>query len=564
MKTMAPAKVCLLLCVVGASLFAQSSSRGVIAGTVIEAGSDDPVRKAVVTATWHGTPRSWATTRTDGSGRFVFEGLPAGKYDLLATKAGLGTAIYGADSVREIGDVVSLGDGETRANLKLRFLRSGAISGRVVDPDGDPVPNANVILLRTARNLGERILTNYQVVNTNDRGEYRMTAVDPGEFYLRCMPNMQRFMGAALPNTLVASQYFGGARDSKEAAPLNIRGGDNLTGMDFHLVAERPAAIAGRVTGVPQLDPPADPTIASVMQARNVRRTVRGGGNSIMVEVSPADNAQMGMGGQGGSVQPPDYRFQMPDFQPGRYRVQATVRAKDKTYYASEMIDAHEGTNEIALAMVPAVEIKGHLKVEGPGSHPPESFTITLFAPPSGGRVINYSSPVKKDGSFAIQDVPPGEWIMSINQSGVFEKSVLLGDKDFLYKHLEIPSGLDAPLNIVLSSNTATIRGEIDAGGADAKRAGILLAPVGKWHSLARFYYNSVSDDNGKFKFNAVAPGKYKIFAVEKVAVGSFQSPEAADLLDALGEELEVTEGAKIELHPKLIPAAKAKEILKP
>src|SRR5580658_1762080 len=101
---MACAKL-LLLWLVCVNLFAQPAGRGAISGTVVEASSGDPVRKAVVTVTWHGTPRSWATMRTDGSGRFNFEGLPAGNYDLRALKQGLGTAIYGADSIRELGDV---------------------------------------------------------------------------------------------------------------------------------------------------------------------------------------------------------------------------------------------------------------------------------------------------------------------------------------------------------------------------------------------------------------------------------------------------------------------------
>jgi hypothetical protein len=208
--------------------------------------------------------------------------------------------------------------------------------------------------------------------------------------------------------------------------------------------------------------------------------------------------------------------------------------------------------------------------VEGPGTHPVESFTVALASPGSGPRGGAHASPVKKDGSFAIEDVPPGEWLLNINGNvgGTFEKSILLGDKDFLFKRIEIPAGLDAPLNIVLSSNTATITGEIDAGGGgtagSAKRAGILLEPLGKSHALERLYYNALADDNGKFRLNGVAPGKYKIFALEKIATATYRNPESADLLDALGEELQVTEGAKVELHPKLIPYEKAKEILKP
>jgi protocatechuate 3,4-dioxygenase beta subunit len=573
METMARAKMCLLLCVVCANIFAQPAGQGVISGTVVEASNGEAVRKAVVTVTWHGTPRAWATTRTDGSGRFTFEGLPAGNYDLRAVKQGLGTAIYGADSIRELGDVITLAEGETRANLKLRFLRSATISGRVADTDGDPISGATVTLLHPGRNLGERVLTNSQSASTNDRGEYKITA-DPGEYYLRCVPNTQRQM-RQVHVEMAVPQYFGGGRDSKDATPVYLRGGDALSGIDFRLTMEGPATITGHLTGVPPMDPPTEQVAGGpdprVNNMRN-RRFNSEGGQTVMVEMSTADDNQNLFGSRGTGSQAPDYRFEMPENVPGRYRIQATVRAKDKTYYASQIIDAHEGANEIVLAMAPTVGVRGHLKVEGPGQHAVEGYTVMLAPRGMGPRAGTYSSPVKKDGSFVIEDVPPGEWLLNFNPSeaGLFEKSVLLGDKEFLYKLLEIPPGSDAPLSIVLSSNTGIVSGEIDAGdtGGGAKRAGILLEPIGKWHTLARFYYSALADDKGKFKVNGVAPGEYKIFALERIATGSFRTVESAELLEAAlkdqAEELEVTEGAKVEAHPKLIPEDKAKEILKP
>jgi hypothetical protein len=570
---MAYARLSLLLCIIGTGVFAQPIGRGVISGTVVEASSGDPVRKAVVTVTWQGTPRSWATTRSDGSGRFIFEGLPAGKYTLRATKAGLGTAAYGANSVRELGDTITLGDGETRADLKLRFVRSGSISGRVVEPDGDPVSGVNMMMLRAGRNLGERILVNYRNGVTNDRGEYKITGIDPGQYYLRCMPNgpvlgPHVMFGDNSPAVydMVVPQYYGGARESKDAAPLNLRGGEVLTGIDFHLVAEHPATISGRVTGVPPLDPPIEATSESYngpIMGRHMQRARAG--QAVMINLRPADDSQMFWGTGGTAAQPPDYRFEMLQNVPGRYHIQASVQAKDKTYYASQMIDVHAGPNDLVLAMLPAVEVKGQLKIEGPVVHPVEGFTVMLAAAAGPSRQ-NYSSPVKKDGTFAIQDVPPGEWIVNINPNpaGMFEKSVRFGDKDFLYKRIEIPAGSNAPLNIVVSSNTATVEGEVQAEGADSKRAGILIAPVGKLHTLLRFYYSVLADDSGKFKVSGVAPGKYKVFALEKIAPGAYRNPESSELLDALGEELEVAEGAKVQSHPKLIPGEKAKEILKP
>jgi protocatechuate 3,4-dioxygenase beta subunit len=521
----------------------------------MEASSGDPVRKAVVTVTWHGTPRAWATTRTDGSGKFSFEGLPAGKYDLRANKPGLGTATYGANSVRELGDVLTLADGETHSDVKLRFLRSGAISGRVIDPDGDPLIGVNVSILRSGRNLGERVLVNHQGTSTNDRGEYKFTGLDPGEYYLRCLPNLPRPM-----EEMMAPQYFGGARESKDAAPIYLRGGDMLAGIDFHITSERPATITGRVTGVPPLDPPAEPELQS--QGGRMFHVLR---NGVNVQLTAADDNQF-RGATGTDAQGPAYRFELGENIPGRYRLQATIRSKDKNYYASQLIDAHEGANDVVLAMSPALEVKGHLKLEGTPLHPIESLSVSLAPVGSGMRANMYSANVKKDGSFTMEDVPPGEWILNINpaQQTVFEKSVMLGDQDFLFRRIEIPPGSDAPLNIVLSANTAVVTGEVDAGG----RAGILLEPVGKWHMLSRFYYSATADDDGKFKLNAVAPGKYRVYALEKIATLSYRNPESADLLDALvkdlGEDLDIPEGGKVESHPKLIPEEKAKEILKP
>src|SRR6266851_4510140 len=162
--------------------WSQPAGKGVISGSVVEGESNDPIRKAIITLTLQGTPRRWATARTDNSGRFQFEGLPAGKYDLRATRMNEGTAIYGANSVRELSDLITLADGQTRNGIILRFLRRGSISGHVYDSDGEPAGGANVALLRRGRDLGSPVLLNYRVAQTDDRGEYRIGNLDPGQY----------------------------------------------------------------------------------------------------------------------------------------------------------------------------------------------------------------------------------------------------------------------------------------------------------------------------------------------------------------------------------------------
>ena len=112
--------------------------------------------------------------------------------------------------------------------------------------------------------------------------------------------------------------------------------------------------------------------------------------------------------------------------------------------------------------------------------------------------------------------------------------------------------------NIVVSARTATLGGEVDAGAPASRRAGILLARVGQYHNLTRFYYFTAADDEGKFKLAGIAPGKYKLFAFEKLAATNFVAPEAVDQLDDLGEAIEFDEGAVLQAHPKLVPGDRA------
>jgi hypothetical protein len=137
-----------------------------------------------------------------------------------------------------------------------------------------------------------------------------------------------------------------------------------------------------------------------------------------------------------------------------------------------------------------------------------------------------------------------------------------LGDQDIRFARMQISPGSEESISIVISMNTAQVHGEVDAGSDDSKRAGILLAPTGQYSTLTRFYYDVAADDSGKFELKDIAPGKYKIFALEKLAPAEFKTPEAVSQVGQFGEEIDLAEGARLEVHPKLIPVERAREAL--
>lgn len=533
----------------------QSQGTGAISGTVVDGESGDAVRKAIVTLTLEGTPRQWAAERTDGEGHFAFYGLPAGTYTLRASKGNDGRAAYGANSLRELGGSLTLAEGGKRAGITLRFLHGATVSGRVFDTGGDPVPNANVTLLRRGRNMGAPTLGNYRGAPTDDQGQYTLSNVDPGVYYLRVSPQLfGRAPASGQP--ILMDQYYGGTRDSSEASPVRVGGGDRLEGLDFHLTSEVPVRIHGQVLGVPEEPAPQDtpkPGGAAFFIGR------MGG---VQVMVSPADASEM-QWSNGTIAQAPEHRFEMADLPAGPYRFEATFQSGGKSYGVSQVVDVRPGASDVVLTLAPAVEIEGSLRVEGGAPDVAGHMMSVELESPGQGRGMRVQAVVEAGGRFKLGPVVPGEW--NVDVTGVergYLKSARLGDRDVRFKKFELAANNDAPLNIVVSTRTATVEGEVDAGGADADRAGILLARADQYHTFTRFYYAVEADAKGKFHAQGIAPGKYKIFALEKMAARNFRDPEAADELNDLGEILELGEGATVEAHPKLIPLERAEKAL--
>src|SRR5258708_36232623 len=87
------------------------SPGGAIAGIVVDARSNSPIRRAIVTlSTVEAQPQD-AVAWTDANGRFSFGYLPPGRYQLRAMKDGYQGAAYGSDTFRRPPAVIQLASG---------------------------------------------------------------------------------------------------------------------------------------------------------------------------------------------------------------------------------------------------------------------------------------------------------------------------------------------------------------------------------------------------------------------------------------------------------------------
>jgi hypothetical protein len=543
----------LSIALTAAALAAQPAGNGVIGGVVVDHATGNPIRKAVVTVAWQGSPPAWASVQTDGSGRFQVTGLPAASYTVTATKDGLSLGAYGG-APGAAGKAVALAAGEQRVDLVIRMIRPTVVSGIVTDADGDPLIGAEVQLGREGWPRGKRELTSLSNARTNDRGEYRLIVPQPGRFYLSATARTHRIPAGNLSESPLTfgRQFYGGGEDWLKAKPLVIQSGQELKGIDFRLPAERTGSIRGRLTNAPPMPQPGP---NGVMPP--------GPWPHVMLQVF-RDDSSSSRQFFGGGVNPADGSFQIPGLPAGKYVLMAAVQG-EKSMWATQNIEVKGDMDGLELTLAPPVSLKGKVVAEGSGFAPMAQLSIELTAPL--GRAMGQSmlrTTPGPDGAFVFDQVPPGIWDINVRPipRGGFIKSMRLGQQDVLTEEMEIGLRPAGPLQIVVSSRGAIVSGELPKDAEKDARTMVVLAPETKFRHVISLYMIAPAKD-GKFEITGVTPGKYSVLAMESVPSGfDVRNP---DFLGRFAEDsvpLEVAEGTSVKVSPKVVPAARVQEVI--
>jgi hypothetical protein len=171
---------------------AQATQRDTAAGAVVKGTavirgvvvSDDaehrPIRRVQVSLS--GLPGG-RVAPTDDAGRFEFVELPTGTYLLTASKAAYLTKAYGASRGGRPGTAIVLAAGQ-QTDVSIALTRGAVIGGVVRDGHGRPLAGADVGLLPAGMSDSALAFFTPQPVTTDDRGEYRLFGVPPGQYYV--------------------------------------------------------------------------------------------------------------------------------------------------------------------------------------------------------------------------------------------------------------------------------------------------------------------------------------------------------------------------------------------
>ena len=514
-----------------------------ISGVVLNDTTGAPIRRAYITLSTLDTTPLEALTFSEANGAFGFNTIPPGKYRLRVELTGFQRAWFGATTPSRPPGTLKLAAGDIRYGITFRLRPGGSISGVVLDPDGDPIPNVQLRLLRSA---WERLKPSYRYqgfANTDDRGRYHFHDVPAGQYLVMAAQTYtpalvvqpEAVPGQAPPQKMYAVQFYPDAGRFSAAAPVQLAGGQDLEGIEFHLAAQTVAALHGKVVV------PADFPSGSYVQVIAYSQEVPG---------NPYQS-------NGTRASPPNFEFQVPNLTAGAYVIVASFSAGGHDYRATERVEVPPGGLEVTLHPDRGIDLAGRVDVEGGPATGPFQVTLIPSGDPPGRRRIQVEA--HADGAFVAPDVVPGVWDIGVRPvpPGGYIKAMRLGDRDVLTGEMTIDSGTRESLRLLVSTRGAVVTGTVAVppGVARSARAMMLLAPVGKYASVISFYAHATSDDAGHFEFTGVTPGRYKLFAFEELDPSAYQDPGFLKPFDALGESFSVAEGGRVDRQTQLILA---------
>jgi len=546
----------LLSVLVSTSVLAQDAakSRATIEGIVTRDPDSQPVKKALIELIADNQAQGGNyTTITGPDGGFRIENIAPGRYHLFAERTGL----LDTDKQRghTDGRILTFVAGQELKDLHLRLQAAAVIRGRVTDEDGDPLPSAEVSVLRQTFVAGHKHWEQAGAERTNDLGEYRIANLPAGNVYISVSPppdfkslieNAGTAADARNPKpdppaaTTYQTTYYPGTSDRSQAAPIPLRPGDEFPA-NFSLTPSPSLSIRGAVVNVP---PRASATI--MLQSRDFSLVLNG--------------AEMHKDGS----------FVIHDVSPGSYTILASVEGSLVPMTARQSLQVGSTNVEgLRLSPQPGTTIQGRVRLEtrnSAGRFDPERVFLALQSVDSeeeegmlaGRESVSNLAHVAADGSFQWTEVPAGTYYVQVMgdtaaNEGWFVKSAMAGGRDVHESGIHVDGGT-VTLDLVVSAKGGVIEGvAVDRKGEPFANAIVVAVPEGRMRTRIDHYRNTVTDQAGRFTLRGLHPGDYTIFAWESVDGEAYYNPDFLKLYEGQGSPMHISEGERKSVQVEAI-----------
>ena len=525
---------------------------GVLKGQVM-ASTGTPVRRAQVRAmSMEG--RGGGVTSTDNEGRFEIKELPAGRFNISASKGGFVTGQFGQRRPGDPGTPIELSEGQIAEKVNFTLSRGSVISGKIVDDGGEPVSGTQVSAMRYAFVAGARRLVpgNGEGGNdrTDDQGSFRLYGLPPGDYFISANNRSGMMMVEQNINNTEADgfapTYFPGTPNLSEASRITVKAGQEMSGANFALIVARMARIKGR--------------------ALNSRGEPMTNGMLMLMPADPLMGMNFGMNMSNARVAG-DGSFQFASIAPGRYNLQVRpngMPGANSEFASIAVTVGNEDIDNLIVSTSLGAVAHGTITTDD-GSAPsfrhdqvqifPQSMDPTTVTMGGGPGKVN------EDYSFEMTSLSDRRLIRAffnnVPNATWFMKAVLFDGEDVTDKGIDFQPGRNYEgLQIVFTQKITDLSGLVtDDRNRPVIDATVVLFPTNRdlWTFGSRYIRTARPDTNGRYNFRTMPPSDdYMVIAVQNLESGQGSDPDFLSRAIEEAKRLSLAEGETKAVDIKL------------
>lgn len=457
--------------------------------------------------------RAWRVQSSEQGG-FRFEGVEPGSYTLSAAKSGFLPWNFGATRANPAPSALHLIAGKPQEGVSVRMAPAAAISGKILDEDGDPVP-AYVEISRERFENGVRklVAVTGAYPDLNSEGRYRISGLAPGRYFVLAQPQSAPipFLGGGYatvngalflatpvnaaaqpqaPKTAYVNTFFPNAAARQDAKPVDLTARQEATGVDIRMRKADVFTIRGRLDGAV----PEHPSDQYRIVLAAIGRTTGVGGplplnvtpdGSFEITGVPSGDYDLLVANSGLTSEPP-----------------LAFRRLEVRNHDSDGVVVHLGA---LAAITGTIALKENRK-------PAAGVSVTLTSLDDAFIKVQ-SEPSKETGQFRLIEIPAGNYRVSL--SGVPPDTYLASDGI-----LEVaPGAAIDPLVLTLAPAGRLL-------GSASPYDTITLIPDPHRPDHSDRYRLATADGEGHFDLRGIAPGAYRAFAWNDIEPGAWFDAE--------------------------------------
>jgi Carboxypeptidase regulatory-like domain len=539
-----------------------NEAKSLVQGKVVQEPGGQGIRKVrVILRGGSQQGREHFEATTDDTGGFKIEGLAPGVYAVQLERSG-----YAADrKTNRNKTTITVVAGQDTKDLVFHMLVAGAITGKIVDADGDPLQNVDVMAIVEAGGAPRGYQTQSGRGGTNDLGEYRIGDLPPGKYIVQAAPprnevppHSQNEKNTTNGRLVYVTTYFPGTLDQRQAAAVEVSAAGTAIA-SFGVRSSHAYLVSGTVMGLTAQPKPRDNTSETFVAVMSQ------GIGQLLLTGKNGQREEQNLGEDG--------KFEFPNVLPGTYRAQVIVFSgffdgqtpSIKMQTISTPIEVN-GSDVVGLRLQVdrSGDVSGKFHVDGDEKIDWKELNVGLVMvleseeEEAGFEMMEQAgmARVNEDGSFEIKDVPGVNYQLAVGARSekfrdYYTKSVLLGGREVADTGFAVSPG--TVLDVLVSAKGAGIEGTVvDRESKPVPDAAVVTVPSTGKLGRPDAYQFAMSDESGHFAMRGMNPGGFLVLAFEEMRE-NYRLPAFAKKYEGKGQKVELEEGGRKSVVLKLI-----------